>query len=84
MAKIRFYREANKLKQKEVADYLGISQSQYSRYEAEPSRIKLGHLIELAYFYNVDLTSLVDDLLDGSICISCKRRLYKIKLVKGL
>ena len=48
-------REDADLRQKDVADYLGIQQTVYSRYERGYQTIPLELLIRLADFYNVSL-----------------------------
>lgn len=53
--KIRDLREDNDLNQKQVADYLGITQQQYQLYESGKREIKLNLIIKLAKFYNVSL-----------------------------
>lgn len=46
-------REDHDMKQAEVADYLGIAQTVYSRYERGFQTIPVEHLIKLAKLYNV-------------------------------
>ena len=53
--RLRDMREDSDLKQIVVADYLGIQQTVYSRYERGVRTIPLEHLIKLADFYNVSL-----------------------------
>ena len=48
-------REDADLKQSTVAQYLGIQQTVYSRYERGARTIPLEHLIKLADFYDVSL-----------------------------
>ena len=48
-------REDADLKQSTVAQYLGIQQNVYSRYERGARTIPLEHLIRLADFYDVSL-----------------------------
>ncbi len=50
---IRDLREDYDLTQKQVADYLGITQQVYSRYEAGNNEIPVRHIIALCKFYNV-------------------------------
>ena len=63
--KIRNLREDNDKTQKELADYLNIKQTTYSKYELGKINIPVEVFIKLADFYDVS----VDYLLD----------LYKIK-----
>ena len=54
--RIRNLREDNDLTQKKVADYLGIRQNVYSRYEVSKNpynKMSIDYLIELCYFYNI-------------------------------
>lgn len=51
--RLRDLREDNDLKQTDVAYYLGIAQTVYSRYERGFQTIPVEHLIRLADFYNV-------------------------------
>ena len=48
-------REDSDKKQWEIAEYLGIQQTVYSRYERGYQTIPLQHLIKLADIYNVSL-----------------------------
>lgn len=41
------------IKQKEVADILGIKQSAYSKYEKRRTKLQIEDLIKLCEFYNV-------------------------------
>ncbi len=51
--RLRDMREDHDMKQAEVADYLGIAQTVYSRYERGFQTIPVEHLIKLAKLYNV-------------------------------
>lgn len=51
--RLRDLREDSDLKQVEVAEYLGIAQTVYSRYERGFQTIPVEHLLRLADFYNV-------------------------------
>ena len=53
--RLRDMREDAELKQSAVAQYLGIQQTVYSRYERGALTIPLEHLIKLADLYNVSL-----------------------------
>lgn len=53
--RIRDMREDSDLSQKQIADYLGIAQTVYSRYERGYQTIPLEHLIALADYYHVSL-----------------------------
>ena len=52
-------REDSDLKQSDIAQYLGIQQTVYSRYERGFQTIPLEHLIKLADYYHVSLDYLV-------------------------
>ena len=51
--RIRDLREDKDLRQEDVAEYLGISQTVYSRYERGFQTIPVTHLLRLADFYGV-------------------------------
>ena len=51
--RLRDMREDHDLKQVDIADYLGIQQTVYSRYERGTLTIPVEHLLILADFYNV-------------------------------
>ncbi len=53
--RLRDMREDADLKQKEIAEYLGIQQTVYSRYERGFQTIPLELLIRLADYYHVSL-----------------------------
>ncbi|MBQ7503921.1 MAG: helix-turn-helix transcriptional regulator [Ruminococcus sp.] len=58
--RLRDLREDKDLKQTEVAEYLGIQQTVYSRYERGFQTIPVEHLIKLADLYNVTTDYLLD------------------------
>ena len=58
--RIRDLREDNDKFQKEIAQYLGISQQYYSEYEKGNRTITIEHLIKLAKFYNTSIDYLVE------------------------
>ncbi len=51
--RLRDMREDNDLKQADIAEYLGIAQTVYSRYERGFQTIPVEHLLKLADYYNV-------------------------------
>ena len=51
ITRIKGLREDSDIKQKELADYLGISQRTYSHYENGTRKIPLDILIALAEYY---------------------------------
>ncbi|MBP3421500.1 MAG: helix-turn-helix transcriptional regulator [Lachnospiraceae bacterium] len=53
-------RENHNLKQKDVANMLGISQQTYSNYELGKRELPLHHMIPLAEFYNISLDELFE------------------------
>ena len=53
--KIRDLREDNDKTQTDIANFLGIKQTVYSRYEVGKNEIPLHHLIKLAEYYDVSL-----------------------------
>ena len=50
--RLKDLREDKDLRQEDVADILGISQTVYSRYERGFQTIPVAHLLKLADFYN--------------------------------
>lgn len=53
--RLRDVREDRNLKQKDIADLLGIEQTNYSRYELGKYMLSIDKYIILAQFYNVSL-----------------------------
>lgn len=51
--RIKDLREDNHYKQRQVADYLGISQQAYSYYELNKRELPSRHVVNLAKLYNV-------------------------------
>ena len=51
--RITALREDNDVKQKELAELLGIKQSAYSKYEKRRSKMQIDDLIKLCKFYKV-------------------------------
>lgn len=51
--KIKNLREENHLKQRQVADYLGISQQAYSYYELDKRELPSRHIVKLSQLYGV-------------------------------
>lgn len=58
--RIRDLREDADLNQTEVAQYLGMSQTGYSKYETGENDIPTTILIKLAKFYNTSIDYLLD------------------------
>lgn len=56
---IRNLREDNDKKQQELADYLNIKQTTYSKYELGKINIPIEVFIKLADYYNVSIDYLV-------------------------
>ena len=55
LRRLRDLREDNDMKQDDVAEYLGIQQTVYSRYERGFQTIPVEHLIKLADLYKVSV-----------------------------
>jgi transcriptional regulator with XRE-family HTH domain len=53
--RIRNLREDSDKTQKEIAEYLGTSQTMYARYERGANEMPIRHLIKLSQYYNVSL-----------------------------
>lgn len=57
--RIKDTREDMEIKQGEIAEHLGIKQTQYSRYELGKNEIPLHYLIEVADYLHVSIDYLV-------------------------
>ena len=57
--RIKDLREDNWKTQKEIAEYLKITQQQYSLYESGKRIMPLDLIIQLAKYYNVDMNYIV-------------------------
>ena len=53
--RLRDLREDNDKNQTEIADLLGMQQTQYSRYERGDRELPMHHFITLARYYDVSL-----------------------------
>ena len=53
--RIRNLREDNNLKQRELADYLNVSQNTYSQYETGVIALSAENAVKLAAFYKVSV-----------------------------
>ena len=65
LLRIKELREDNDIKQKKIAELLGIQQNSYSQIENEKNTIQVDHLIKLAEFYNTStdyLLGLTDEI----------------------
>lgn len=56
---LKMLRSERGLLQKDVAQYLGVSQQTYATYESSKYRITLETLSKLAAFYNVSMVSIL-------------------------
>ncbi len=59
MNRLKELREENKILQNEVAKFLGIPQSNYSRYELNPYSMPVKRYILLADYYNTSIDYLL-------------------------
>ena len=57
---LRAIREDNDIKQKDIAEYLNVSQNTYSQYETGVISLTAEILIKLADYYNVSIDYLLD------------------------
>ena len=60
LLRIKELREDNDIKQKQIAELLGIQQNSYSQIENEKNTIQIDHLIKLADFYNTSTDYLLE------------------------
>ena len=56
---LKLFRDIKGISQKEVADYLGITQAAYSKYEVGETEPKIPTLIKLAKYFKTDLNQLI-------------------------
>ena len=56
---LKLFRDIKGISQKEVADYLGITQAAYSKYEVGETEPKIPTLIKLAKYFETDLNQLI-------------------------
>lgn len=71
ISRIRNLREDADKTQQEIAEYLGMSQTMYARYERGANEMPIRHLIKLSDYYQVSL-----DYLCGR---TDEKRMYKKK-----
>lgn len=71
ISRIRNLREDADKTQQEIAEYLGTSQTMYTRYERGANEMPIRHLIKLSDYYQVSL-----DYLCGR---TDEKRMYKKK-----
>ncbi len=57
---LRSIREDKDIKQKDIAEYLNVSQNTYSQYETGTISLTAEILIKLSDFYNVSIDYLLD------------------------
>ncbi len=81
MNNLKFYRQKNKFKQKDIAKYLNISQANYSNIELEKNDIKLSQLKKLSTLYNISINELIGDEKTVSISIEDYKKLKNISSI---
>lgn len=59
--KLRGYREASALSQKQIADALGIERSTYTKYETGETPLKLSALVKIAEIFNIPAEALLPE-----------------------
>ena len=57
---MRGLREDNDKTQQDIADFLGISQTMYARYERGANELPIRHLIKLCRYYHVSADYFLD------------------------
>lgn len=55
LRRLKELREDRDLKQEKIANFLGMKQQQYSRYEIGINEIPFEYVVKLAKFYNVSI-----------------------------
>ena len=83
------FREKNNLKQKEVADIIGVSQQTYSTWEVGTKIIPLKHLNELCDYYKVSIDYILGltdkNLYCGKKIILDKKKIgHNIKIIRSI
>lgn len=83
------FREKNNLKQKEVADIIGVSQQTYSTWEVGTKIIPLKHLNELCDYYKVSIDYILGltdkNLYSGKKIILDKKKIgHNIKIIRSI
>lgn len=58
--KITYYRKMNGVTLQKLADTIGVSKQQQSRYERGVNRINLDRLAQYANYFDIDLNRLLD------------------------
>lgn len=58
MERLQDIRKIKKVSQKEIADFLGIAQNQYSRYETGKNKMPFDLYIKISVFFNITLDEL--------------------------
>ncbi|MTB65504.1 helix-turn-helix domain-containing protein [Providencia sp. wls1943] len=59
-SKIIYYRKMNGVTLQKLADTIGVSKQQQSRYERGVNRISLDRLAQYANYFDIDLNCLLD------------------------
>ncbi|WP_272521850.1 helix-turn-helix domain-containing protein [Providencia sp. PROV202] len=59
-SKIIYYRKMNGVTLQKLADTIGVSKQQQSRYERGVNRINLDRLAQYANYFDIDLNRLLD------------------------
>lgn len=59
--KLRKLRDDKKLSQSEIADFLGVSQSAYNKWEADQSKPSSDNLLKISDFHGVEIKDLLED-----------------------
>lgn len=77
MNKLKYYRKINKLTQKEIADYLKITQPNYANIENQKTKINIDYALMLSKLYKTNLTELIED---DTELINIKKEDFKILL----
>lgn len=77
-------RKKNNKTQKEIAEYLSITQSGYSNYECGKTEPDINILKKLSKFYNVSVDYLIENELENDIGFLTKEQVKAVKLLKAL
>ena len=59
--KLKELREKNGITQKQIANFLGISQQAYNKYETNQNQPTIENLIKLANFYHISVDNLIEN-----------------------
>lgn len=79
LEKIKFLRKTHKLTQEKIANILGTSAPNYSRYESGEWKFTIEHVKKLASYYKVSIAYLLDDEETTNLILITQEDYNKLK-----